>query len=187
MPPHPNLNPTQVFIMPMTWNDTADAKLLIGILQTSPVKLEFAPLAEYMGPSCTVSAIQHRIQRLKEKVSAVATGTESGPATPSKKAGTAATGAETVGTPKKRGRPPKAATAGEGSSDAAGTSTPGETSAGPRKRGRPKRVKTSEEASEDTLDDIKTEVDAENDPSELKSDSGNDSKEMTDVMVKVEI
>ncbi|KAL4890505.1 hypothetical protein BDV59DRAFT_204220 [Aspergillus ambiguus] len=56
--------------MGITWNDQADARLLVGIVTTTPAKLDFKALAEFMGPECTVSAIQHRIQRLREKAKA---------------------------------------------------------------------------------------------------------------------
>ncbi|KAL4960316.1 uncharacterized protein BDV14DRAFT_204846 [Aspergillus stella-maris] len=56
--------------MPMVWNDQADAKLLVAILATNDAKLNWAAIAEYMGAGCTISAVQHRIQRLKEKVKA---------------------------------------------------------------------------------------------------------------------
>ncbi|PLB45246.1 hypothetical protein P170DRAFT_479765 [Aspergillus steynii IBT 23096] len=53
--------------MPMNWNDQADARLLVAILQTMTGKLDTAAIAKHMGTECTVSAIQHRIQRIKEK------------------------------------------------------------------------------------------------------------------------
>ncbi|KAB8067701.1 hypothetical protein BDV29DRAFT_163087 [Aspergillus leporis] len=54
--------------MPMNWTDQADARLLVGIITLHSVKLDHKALAQFMGPDCTPSAIQHRIQRLKEKV-----------------------------------------------------------------------------------------------------------------------
>ncbi|RAL02418.1 uncharacterized protein BO80DRAFT_443729 [Aspergillus ibericus CBS 121593] len=106
--------------MPMNWNDTADAKLLVGILATTNVKLDMPALASYMGPGCTVSAVQHRIQRLKEKVGAsTAAAASSAPGTPGDGTATMtapANGpgpASVVPTPekRKRGRPKKTTTA----------------------------------------------------------------------------
>ncbi|KAJ0421965.1 hypothetical protein BJY00DRAFT_281507 [Aspergillus carlsbadensis] len=53
--------------MPMVWNDQADAKLLLAIINMTTTKLNHAAIAEFMGPDCTASAVQHRIQRIKEK------------------------------------------------------------------------------------------------------------------------
>ncbi|KAL2853023.1 hypothetical protein BJX68DRAFT_265262 [Aspergillus pseudodeflectus] len=53
--------------MPMVWNDQADAKLLLAIITMTTTKLNHAAIAEFMGPECTASAVQHRIQRVKEK------------------------------------------------------------------------------------------------------------------------
>ncbi|KAL2795351.1 hypothetical protein BJX66DRAFT_336916 [Aspergillus keveii] len=53
--------------MPMVWNDQADAKLLLAIINMTTTKLNHPAIAEYMGPDCTASAVQHRIQRIKEK------------------------------------------------------------------------------------------------------------------------
>ncbi|GIJ84726.1 hypothetical protein Asppvi_003577 [Aspergillus pseudoviridinutans] len=79
--------------MPMTWGHEADAKLLLGIIATSNVKPDYEALAKYMGPDCTVYAIQHRIRKLKDAgAAASADGDSSTPATPEKR---------------KRGRPKK--------------------------------------------------------------------------------
>ncbi|KAL2868723.1 uncharacterized protein BJX67DRAFT_35367 [Aspergillus lucknowensis] len=86
--------------MPIQWNDQADAKLLLAVISTSNAKLNYSAIAQYMGPGksrpyldektrikldqfiansfpsrfllleCTVSSVQHRIQRLREKVKA---------------------------------------------------------------------------------------------------------------------
>ncbi|RLL99168.1 hypothetical protein CFD26_106002 [Aspergillus turcosus] len=73
--------------MPMTWGHEADAKLLLGILTTSNVKPDYEALAKYMGPDCTVYAIQHRIKKLRKDAGAVAAadGDSSVPATPEKR------------------------------------------------------------------------------------------------------
>ncbi|RHZ65665.1 uncharacterized protein CDV56_107690 [Aspergillus thermomutatus] len=80
--------------MPMTWSHKADAKLFLGVLSTSNIKPDYEALAKYMGPDCTVKAIQHRIGRLKTDAGVVvaADGDSSAPATPEKR---------------KRGRPKK--------------------------------------------------------------------------------
>ncbi|KAJ5676088.1 hypothetical protein N7462_008985 [Penicillium macrosclerotiorum] len=52
--------------MPMIWDDKADAKLLVGIIATG-TGVNYDALAEFMGAPCTVSAIKHRIARIKEK------------------------------------------------------------------------------------------------------------------------
>ncbi|GES58708.1 AT hook motif protein [Aspergillus terreus] len=54
--------------MGINWNEQADARLLVGVLTTTHQKLDYKALAEFMGRDCTVSAVQHRIQRLKEKI-----------------------------------------------------------------------------------------------------------------------
>ncbi|KAL4915795.1 hypothetical protein BDW62DRAFT_187964 [Aspergillus aurantiobrunneus] len=56
--------------MPMVWNDQADAKLLVAIITKTDGRLNWASIAEYMGPECSASAVQHRVQRLKDKVKA---------------------------------------------------------------------------------------------------------------------
>ncbi|KAF9886624.1 hypothetical protein FE257_011264 [Aspergillus nanangensis] len=56
--------------MGITWNEQTDAKLLVGILTTSNVKFDHKALAEFIGPECTTSAVQHRIQRLKVRAEA---------------------------------------------------------------------------------------------------------------------
>ncbi|PWY86891.1 hypothetical protein BO70DRAFT_427886 [Aspergillus heteromorphus CBS 117.55] len=194
--------------MPMSWNETADAKLLIGILHTSSVKLDFAALAQYMGPDCTVSAVQHRIQRLKDKVSAGA-GTDSASGTPVKKAGAKNAGAGTesaVSTTKKRGRPPKNPAPGpEGASPEAGgvgTGTPQQTPTQSRKRGRPKKVNSSEKASDDnsasasasasaSSNNVKFEMDVDAEMNVDNEDSyvdiGADDQKDDDMKVKIEI
>ncbi|KAE8356627.1 hypothetical protein BDV28DRAFT_82779 [Aspergillus coremiiformis] len=54
--------------MPMTWTDQADARLLVGIILLHNFKIDHRALATFMGKDCSVSAIQHRIQRIKERV-----------------------------------------------------------------------------------------------------------------------
>ncbi|KAL3461117.1 hypothetical protein BJX64DRAFT_289685 [Aspergillus heterothallicus] len=102
--------------MPMVWNDQADAKLLVAIISTSNAKLNHAAIAEFMGSvndsianallhqiDCTASSVQHRIQRLREKVKTIdgsADGTTPGNGT-----------TEGNTTPRKRGRPKKSVAA----------------------------------------------------------------------------
>ncbi|GKZ18577.1 hypothetical protein AbraIFM66951_003458 [Aspergillus brasiliensis] len=113
--------------MPMTWNETTDARLLVGILTTTSVKLDMHALAKFMGPGCTVSAVQHRIQRLKDKVGTVSTTSTPGemtasPATTSTLTTLTSPGNETPtpATPekRKRGRPRKNPVAGGGGTTA---------------------------------------------------------------------
>ncbi|OJJ74895.1 hypothetical protein ASPBRDRAFT_204959 [Aspergillus brasiliensis CBS 101740] len=113
--------------MPMTWNETTDARLLVGILTTTSVKLDMHALAKFMGPGCTVSAVQHRIQRLKDKVGTVSTTSTPGemtasPATTSTLTTMTSPGNETPtpATPekRKRGRPRKNPVAGGGGTTA---------------------------------------------------------------------
>ncbi|PYI03798.1 hypothetical protein BO78DRAFT_421240 [Aspergillus sclerotiicarbonarius CBS 121057] len=147
--------------MPMNWNDTADAKLLVGILATTNVKLDMNALASYMGSGCTVSAVQHRIQRLKEKVVAsTAVTTGSAPGTPGDGAATMTAPANASGpasvdpTPekRKRGRPKKSTTTD--------TAEDNENVAAPApKKTRAKRAKKSEAIeTEDSPEDILPDV-----------------------------
>ncbi|EKV09831.1 hypothetical protein PDIG_28810 [Penicillium digitatum PHI26] len=54
--------------MKVTWNEKADAKLLAGILATSPTPIDFHALAEYMGDGkFTACAVRHRVTRLRAK------------------------------------------------------------------------------------------------------------------------
>ncbi|KAJ5607842.1 hypothetical protein N7537_004461 [Penicillium hordei] len=53
--------------MTISWNEKTDAKLLAGILATSPTAIDFNALAEYMGDGVTVSAVRHRVTRLRAK------------------------------------------------------------------------------------------------------------------------
>ncbi|KAJ5194260.1 hypothetical protein N7491_001596, partial [Penicillium cf. griseofulvum] len=55
--------------MKITWNEKADAKLLAGILATSPTPIDFNALAEYMGDGVTACAVRHRVTRLRAKAS----------------------------------------------------------------------------------------------------------------------
>ncbi|KAB8265655.1 hypothetical protein BDV32DRAFT_144176 [Aspergillus pseudonomiae] len=43
-------------------------QLLVGIITLNNAKLDYKALAEFMGEGCTASAIQHRVQRIKDKV-----------------------------------------------------------------------------------------------------------------------
>ncbi|KAE8388307.1 hypothetical protein BDV23DRAFT_185527 [Aspergillus alliaceus] len=54
--------------MPIKWGEQADARLLVGIITLHSFKLDHKALAEFMGQDCTASAIQHRVQRIKEMV-----------------------------------------------------------------------------------------------------------------------
>ncbi|KAL4782494.1 hypothetical protein BJX76DRAFT_358860 [Aspergillus varians] len=103
--------------MPMNWNDQADAKLLVAIITQVGPKLNWAGIAEYMGPDCTVSAVQHRIQRIKEKAKAKAikpapmlaiTAGESGKSNPNSNAKGGDSPAPVL-EKRKRGRPKKTA------------------------------------------------------------------------------
>ncbi|RAL12067.1 uncharacterized protein BO97DRAFT_70054 [Aspergillus homomorphus CBS 101889] len=120
--------------MPMAWNDTADAKLLLAVLRTTNVKLDHLRIAQYMGPGCTVYAIQHRLRVLKERAF-------TGPALPLRLVeGYGSCDPTSEGTPtsepkRKRGRPRKVKE--EDGVDA-------ETPMDPKKEGRAKRVKTEE-------------------------------------------
>ncbi|KAN0068014.1 hypothetical protein V8E54_013942 [Elaphomyces granulatus] len=67
--------------MPMTWDNHADAKLLVGILKVAKPKIDFNALAKYMGPDCTAYALRHRIRRLEAR----AAGDDSVPSTPQKR------------------------------------------------------------------------------------------------------
>ncbi|EAW08476.1 uncharacterized protein ACLA_032110 [Aspergillus clavatus NRRL 1] len=102
--------------MPMTWSPEADAKLLIGILNTSNVKLDLDALAKWMGPECTVYAIQHRIRKLQEKANSGSPGGDSAPASPEKR---------------KRGRPRKNAYEGAAGEE---TGSPKKVKQGPAKK-----------------------------------------------------
>ncbi|GLA61674.1 hypothetical protein AtubIFM56815_002533 [Aspergillus tubingensis] len=117
--------------MPMTWNETNDARLLVGILTTTNVKIDMHALANFMGPGCTVSAVQHRIQRLKDKVStSTPGGTASSPATGTTSTTMTSPGNETPTTPtpatpekRKRGRPRKNPVAGGGEASTSSSTT----------------------------------------------------------------
>ncbi|KAL4929233.1 uncharacterized protein BDV17DRAFT_290885 [Aspergillus undulatus] len=103
--------------MPMIWNDQADAKLLVAIISTNDAKLNWSAIAEYMGPECSVSAVQHRIQRLKDNVKTknpdlVASpekgkGKGKGKVKPTDNSSNAAETGSASASPRKRGRPNK--------------------------------------------------------------------------------
>ncbi|EHY55499.1 hypothetical protein ABEF92_001073 [Exophiala dermatitidis] len=52
--------------MPMVWNAEADARLFAAVIATSDVKVNYAAVAEKMGPDCTAKAIIHRVGKIKE-------------------------------------------------------------------------------------------------------------------------
>ncbi|KAL2423389.1 hypothetical protein ABEF95_007981 [Exophiala dermatitidis] len=52
--------------MPMIWNAEADARLFAAVIATSDVKVNYAAVAEKMGPDCTAKAIVHRVGKIKE-------------------------------------------------------------------------------------------------------------------------
>ncbi|RAK74862.1 uncharacterized protein BO72DRAFT_409433 [Aspergillus fijiensis CBS 313.89] len=128
--------------MPMTWNEAADAKLLLAILKTGNVKPDYDRIAQYLGPECTPIAAQRRIQRLKERASSeqTADGPPALPSTPTRDSTGGVDPASAHGTPasgpRKRGRPPKVKVEADGSAEAAPVT--------PKKRGRAKKVKAEE-------------------------------------------
>ncbi|OJI86900.1 hypothetical protein ASPTUDRAFT_188249 [Aspergillus tubingensis CBS 134.48] len=154
--------------MPMTWNETNDARLLVGILTTTNVKLDMHALANFMGPGCTVSAVQHRIQRLKDKVStSTPGGTASSPATGTTSTTMTSPGNETPTTPtpatpekRKRGRPRKNPVAGGGE---ASTST----TVSSAKKPKAKRAKKADGTATATAAVVKNEEVSDDDVSEL--------------------
>ncbi|PWY85165.1 hypothetical protein BO83DRAFT_1194 [Aspergillus eucalypticola CBS 122712] len=164
--------------MPMTWNETNDAKLLVGILTTTNVKLDMHALANFMGPGCTVSAVQHRIQRLKDKVSSTSTpgGTASSPAT-----GTTMTspGNEKPTTPtpatpekRKRGRPRKNPVAGGGEASTSSTTNTVAAAAGAAKKPKAKRAKKVDGTATATAAVVKNEEVSDDDEEEVLSELG---------------
>ncbi|OOF95896.1 hypothetical protein ASPCADRAFT_5225 [Aspergillus carbonarius ITEM 5010] len=160
--------------MPMVWNEAADAKLLVGILATTNAKLDMHALASYMGTGCTVSAVQHRIQRLKEKVvastststtTAAAAAADSTPNTP----GDGTTGPATMTAPstssgpasvaptpekRKRGRPKKIKSAEGDEGVAAPTPAPARKTRAKRARAKKSEATETEDSSEDVLPDV---------------------------------
>ncbi|KAJ5591094.1 hypothetical protein N7450_005066 [Penicillium hetheringtonii] len=77
--------------MPITWDSQADAKLLIGIVESSTIN--YQSVADFMGDGCTVSAVKHRVQRLRERASHAGSGKTStnppkSPSTPKTKRST---------------------------------------------------------------------------------------------------
>ncbi|GLA71732.1 hypothetical protein AtubIFM55763_002212 [Aspergillus tubingensis] len=151
--------------MPMTWNETADARLLVGILTTTNVKIDMHALAKFMGPGCTVSAVQHRIQRLKDKVStSTPGGTASSPATGTTSTTMTSPGNETPTTPtpatpekRKRGRPRKNPVAGGGEAKTSSTATNTVAAAGAAKKPKAKRAKKADGTATATAAVIKNE------------------------------
>ncbi|KAJ5093114.1 hypothetical protein N7456_008975 [Penicillium angulare] len=51
--------------MTINWDTKADAKLMSAFTQTGSV--DYEAVAKYMGDGCTVSAVKHRIARLRDK------------------------------------------------------------------------------------------------------------------------
>lgn len=45
---------------------TANERLLLAILKVHEVKIDFAAVAEIMGPQCTKRAVQEQIKKLKK-------------------------------------------------------------------------------------------------------------------------
>ncbi|KAE8368821.1 hypothetical protein BDV27DRAFT_153645 [Aspergillus caelatus] len=96
--------------MPMDWTDPqAVAKLLVGIITIHNVKLDHKALAEFMGQGCTASAIQHRVQRIKEKLrnGSPAEGTAAGASPGSAPQQEEGSAPDSSPTKPKRGRPAK--------------------------------------------------------------------------------
>ncbi|KAL8827349.1 MAG: hypothetical protein Q9191_003241 [Dirinaria sp. TL-2023a] len=50
----------------MTWDSTTNERLLLAILQVHGVKVDFAAVAEIMGPQCTKRAVQEQLKKLKK-------------------------------------------------------------------------------------------------------------------------
>ncbi|CRL18338.1 unnamed protein product [Penicillium camemberti] len=132
--------------MTITWNEKADAKLLAGILATSSTPIDFNALAEYMGDGVTVSAVRHRVTRLRAK--GEEDGNASGSVSPVLKK-------RQRRTPQKSDKATAADDGGEG-----GASKDKETQAGATKA---KKPKIQHEETEDSLlssDPIKEEEDS---------------------------
>ncbi|KAI9926264.1 hypothetical protein ASPWEDRAFT_174993 [Aspergillus wentii DTO 134E9] len=52
------------------WNSDADAKLFLGVLnqlKDAKLNIDYAKLAEFMGPDCLVGAVKNRIVRLRKQ------------------------------------------------------------------------------------------------------------------------
>ncbi|KAK2837005.1 hypothetical protein FQN49_006501 [Arthroderma sp. PD_2] len=52
----------------ITWNESADAKLLFAIISTSVTRIDYAAVAKILGNECTPNAIKHRLARIKSKM-----------------------------------------------------------------------------------------------------------------------
>ncbi|KAF3387073.1 hypothetical protein F1880_001267 [Penicillium rolfsii] len=63
---HPHIIINTTANMPMSWSPEADARLLIAIINTTS-NINWDAAASFLGSDCTVSAIKHRVARLKEK------------------------------------------------------------------------------------------------------------------------
>ncbi|KAL4802770.1 hypothetical protein BDV18DRAFT_163732 [Aspergillus unguis] len=124
--------------MPMNWSEQLDAKartphlihsreecgqytrqnanhpstqLLLRIITTNQLKVNWTDLAEYMGPECTVIAAQRRFQRLKDKAQAEQDASAANGGYNGAEDGTSISEAASTGTSapgkRKRGRPKK--------------------------------------------------------------------------------
>ncbi|CEJ56671.1 hypothetical protein PMG11_02872 [Penicillium brasilianum] len=71
--------------MPMTWNPESDARLLIAIISTTP-NINWEAAALFMGKDCSISALKHRVARLKDKAGLPVTPRAKGSKTSTKRA-----------------------------------------------------------------------------------------------------
>ncbi|KAI9699442.1 MAG: hypothetical protein M1836_003053 [Candelina mexicana] len=79
----------------MTWDGDADQQLLLSILATHAIKVDFDAIAARVGPQCTPRAAQERIKKLKKMAkdrgfvvsgaATVSTGTTTAAGTPKKR------------------------------------------------------------------------------------------------------
>ncbi|KAL4786162.1 hypothetical protein BJX76DRAFT_134295 [Aspergillus varians] len=54
--------------MRMTWNAENEARLVLGIIAQVPgARLDYKALASFMGPGCSVAALQHHIFKLRRE------------------------------------------------------------------------------------------------------------------------
>ncbi|KAL4907430.1 hypothetical protein BDW74DRAFT_124279 [Aspergillus multicolor] len=149
--------------MPMNWTDQADVKMLLAIITSANAKVDYKAIAEYMGSECTPKAIQHRMQRLREKAKAAdSLPADDGKDTDANDDGTANSSAPVSPEKRKRGRAKK-------SSDAATPVTLGDENEDPdmagmqgsptkkakgKPRGRPKKAAVKKEEEEKDDDDM---------------------------------
>ncbi|OOQ91615.1 hypothetical protein PEBR_08805 [Penicillium brasilianum] len=76
--------------MPMTWNPESDARLLIAIISTT-ANINWEAAAIFMGKDlkrkdCSISALKHRVARLKDKAGLPVTPRAKGSKTSTKRA-----------------------------------------------------------------------------------------------------